>query len=336
VLSIPIAVGTQAMLQQVMGHKDAGIFQAYINERIQCDVQAAFLGRPSADALFKSISHMKRDVDPRAPTELNDFEVDSLKTHPLIIELREQRDNLSRETRRIHKTLKNAEDTGSKMYELYKQANADLESTKKSLKRSKLKESRIEFFNRIETDDARRQLGVSALDLKQEDWKPTEVEHALQERKRVAALLCNPPSNLTIQGKQRYRMEMIEAFVALCKKKEMPRNRRPVQERDWGLLPSPEPIRKPSPEPGLAPTLVTNKQCIFCICKTHQVKDFCRPRKAREHVETQHLRYFGKDELIPCPDEFCRLSGIVLFGHTHFKSHVQTMHKCSLLPYTLN
>ncbi|KAF2188461.1 hypothetical protein K469DRAFT_565307 [Zopfia rhizophila CBS 207.26] len=59
------AVATQALLQQVMGHLDAGVFQAYINERVQCDVQAAFVGRPSTDTLFKSMTHMSRDIDPR-------------------------------------------------------------------------------------------------------------------------------------------------------------------------------------------------------------------------------------------------------------------------------
>jgi hypothetical protein len=236
-------------------------------------VQAAFLGRPSTDALFKLVSYMKRDVDPRAPTTLNDSEVDSLKTHPLLMQLREQRDNLSQETRRIHKTLKIAEEEGSKIYELYKQASSDLENTKKSLKRTKLKESRAEFFDRIETEDARRQLGMSALDLKLKDWKPTQVEHALEERKRVAQLLCQPPSNSTPQGKQSYRIETIKALISLCGKKEITQKRRPMQERDWGLPPTPETTPEPTPKqstaPGLAPTRVTNKQCIFCICKTN-------------------------------------------------------------------
>src|SRR5271156_3059982 len=95
-----------------MNHRDAGIFQAYINERVQCDVQAAFLGRPSADALFKSLGHMSRDIDPRAPTQLTASDIDALKVHPLIIELRERRDALSREIQRTHKTLKNAEASG--------------------------------------------------------------------------------------------------------------------------------------------------------------------------------------------------------------------------------
>jgi len=52
-----VAVATQPQLQQVMCHRDAGIYQADINQRVQCDVQAAFLGQPSARALFKAVTH---------------------------------------------------------------------------------------------------------------------------------------------------------------------------------------------------------------------------------------------------------------------------------------
>ena len=76
---------SQAILQQVMNHRDAGIFQAYLNERVRCDVQAAFLGRPSADALIKATSHMSRFVDQRAPVGLTKTQTSSLKTHPQLI-----------------------------------------------------------------------------------------------------------------------------------------------------------------------------------------------------------------------------------------------------------
>ncbi|KAM7209859.1 hypothetical protein V8F06_014760 [Rhypophila decipiens] len=41
------AVATQGQLQQVMNHKNAGIYQAYINQQVQCETIAAFIGRPS-------------------------------------------------------------------------------------------------------------------------------------------------------------------------------------------------------------------------------------------------------------------------------------------------
>jgi len=47
-----LEVATEAIVRQVTNHRDAGIFQAYLKERVRCDVQAAFLGRPSDDALI--------------------------------------------------------------------------------------------------------------------------------------------------------------------------------------------------------------------------------------------------------------------------------------------
>jgi Protein of unknown function (DUF3435) len=40
-----------------MNHRNANIFQAYLDERVQYDVQAAFLGRPSANALIRAASY---------------------------------------------------------------------------------------------------------------------------------------------------------------------------------------------------------------------------------------------------------------------------------------
>ena len=55
-----------------MNHRDAGIFPAYLNERVGCDVQVALLRRPWADALTKAASHMSRYIEPRAPTEVTE------------------------------------------------------------------------------------------------------------------------------------------------------------------------------------------------------------------------------------------------------------------------
>jgi hypothetical protein len=323
-----------------MSHINAGIFQAYMNERIQCDVQAAFLGRPSAEALFKAMSHMSRDIDPRAPTQLTKHEVDDLKTHPLIVELRERRDALSKETRKTYGTLQKAKEAGGVIHELYKEANSDLNNAKTRLRKERLGESRVEFFDRIETDDARRQLEMLALGVKEEDWQPTGVSHSLQERKRVAELLCKSQSTLTGQEMVLHRAITIDALVSLCCKKEIPQKQTVYRDRNWGILPTPDPSPQRSPEPSekgtLHPIVITNKECIFCICKTGQRRGFCRPRKAREHVENQHLRFFRDDDLIPCPDPSCRLSGLILYGHSHFKNHLASIHGCSLLPYSLH
>lgn len=155
------------------------------------------------------------------------------------------------------------------------------------------------------------------------------------ERKRVAKLLYEAPSDLTPKERTEYRANTINVLVSLCRKKEISQKASTGRSRDWGILPTPEPTPKSSPEPIPAPTVITNYECIFCVYKTGQSRRFCRPRKAREHVERQHLVFFGPEDLILCPDEYCRLSGIVLYGHFHFKNHVLRVHGCSLLPYTL-
>lgn len=92
-----------------MNHRDAGIFQAYINERVRFDVQAAFLGKPSADGTMRATSHMSRYVNLCAPVELAEPEINNLKTHPIIVEYRQLRDNLSKTLRATYGTIKKGE-----------------------------------------------------------------------------------------------------------------------------------------------------------------------------------------------------------------------------------
>jgi Protein of unknown function (DUF3435) len=100
-----------------MNYKDAGVFQAYLNERVRCDIQAAFLGRPSADALIKAASYMSRYIDLRAPTDISDLKLNKLKTDPDIVKYRQLRDNLSRDIRAEFSTIKKSE--GTKIYKIY-------------------------------------------------------------------------------------------------------------------------------------------------------------------------------------------------------------------------
>ena len=58
-------------------------------------MQAVFLGRPSADAVFKVISHVSRFIDPRALTKLIGSSVNLFKRHPDIVKFRQIRDSLS-------------------------------------------------------------------------------------------------------------------------------------------------------------------------------------------------------------------------------------------------
>ncbi|KAK5239980.1 hypothetical protein LTR40_007193, partial [Exophiala xenobiotica] len=163
------AVATQPQLQQVMCHRDAGVYQVYINQRVQCDVQAAFLGQPSSKALFKALTHMSRHADPRAPTELLSDDVDALKFDPVIVQLRELRDRLTSEARQESGSLKQAENGGTKIYQMYNEVDRALGSAKATAIKSAKKAARQQFFNTISTIEINKQLDLSMLDLNEGD-----------------------------------------------------------------------------------------------------------------------------------------------------------------------
>lgn len=83
-----------------MNHRDAGIFEAKINERIRSHVQAAFLEKPSADGIIRATSH------PPEPVELTESEINSLTTHLIIVKYRQPRDSLSETFRATFGTIK--------------------------------------------------------------------------------------------------------------------------------------------------------------------------------------------------------------------------------------
>ncbi|KAE8395001.1 hypothetical protein BDV23DRAFT_178990 [Aspergillus alliaceus] len=78
-----------------------------------------------------------------------------------------------------------------------------------------------------------------------------------------------------------------------------------------------------TPEPRASPISLTNKHCLFCVFNSHHQCYFSTSRKAREHFE-KYLRSIGREEPIPCPDDFCQL---VLHGHQELKSHAAQVHK---------
>lgn len=276
-----------------MGHRDAGIYQAYINERVQCDVQAAFLGRPSSDVLFKAVTHMSRYVDPRAPTELSPAELDALKADPEIVQLRQLRDRLSEEAREESGTLKNAEAEETKIYRMYKKANDAFHAARIRLRRLAKKNVRQHFFDTINTREINEQLDLSLLDLNKEDWEPKKVEHRLEERRHVAELICKETSDLSNQAKMDHRIRTINALVALCRKRETQRRRNP--DRTWGIQHEDEMPKLPP-----FPAACARTQCLFCFGNLEELYDvrlrnFSTVYKTRDHVEL-HLKHYKLDD----------------------------------------
>jgi Protein of unknown function (DUF3435) len=305
-----------------MNHRDAGIFQAYINERVRFDVQAAFLGKPSADAIIRATSHMSRYVDPRAPVALEEPERNDLKSHPTIVKYRQLRDSLSQTLRTTYGTIKNAE--GTELYKTYQKAKGQFENAKIRLRRSTFKKSRQQFFDTIDTKEVNEQLSLPLFD--RQNWKPEVVLHRLEERRQVADLICRTTVELSDEANLDLRIRTIKALVNFCRLQETSQRKRIPPNRDWGLVNVDQSDEVALPNPQPLPAICLNTQCIFCLGNLNLSPEsrffgFCRPRKAREHVDKQHLQWLGAEEPVHCP-----LCDKVLEGVMHFKNHAATSH----------
>ena len=65
-----------------MGHSNSRIFEEHY-----LSLQAAYLGRPSEDALIKAAGRMSRSIDPRRPKTLSNDQLVQIGKHPRVLEL---------------------------------------------------------------------------------------------------------------------------------------------------------------------------------------------------------------------------------------------------------
>jgi hypothetical protein len=122
------------------------------------------------------------------------------------------------------------------------------------------------------------------------------------------------------------RIRTIQALVDFCMVQGAPQRRRSPRSRDWGLPGDGESSEAEVPKPPPIPQTCLNTQCIFCVGNLELLVKlrffgFCRPRKAREHVENIHLRHLNVGDPLPCP-----LCGEVSQEVMHFKNHAASQH----------
>jgi hypothetical protein len=219
-----LEVTSQAVLQQVMNHRDAGIFQAYLNERVRCDVMTTFLGRPSADALIKAAGHMSRFIDPRAPVDLPESEVNKLKTHADIVKLRQLQDSYSQAICEQYGQI--GKSVGTELHAMYQKAKHALKYTRVKLRNSASKEYREQYFNTIDTKEINQQLGLSVPDPEPAVYTLRVVVHDTEKRRLIAAMLCDQTPDLTDEARLDRRIQTIKAMVKFCRIRQAPRQKK--------------------------------------------------------------------------------------------------------------
>lgn len=196
-----------------MGHSSETYERYYTPTHIARDFQSIYFGTPSQEDLVRSVARMGLSRDRRAPVELDDEQREEVHNHPLLVELREERDIRKHE---LHKQgfRPLLEAQGTSLYAEYESTIRKIGSTTEKLRRERLKEAIRAFHDSIDATEIERQLGgkpaTKILTL------PTP-EFELRERATIANMLSKPFKN------DQARVRHIQTLAQLCRLQETSR-----------------------------------------------------------------------------------------------------------------
>ncbi|KAF2194980.1 hypothetical protein K469DRAFT_698544 [Zopfia rhizophila CBS 207.26] len=322
-------VATVAERDQIMGHGYSGVFQFYINPRVKCDVQAAYLDQPSDKALMKVLGNMSLTYDPLAPTGPTPEDARAIQQHPKIVKLRQRRDALTAKIKQIRRRAGPCADAEEEeeLLQQKKEAEAALRRKKKSLRDRAEKKARERYF--MDNDTRELEEESDSLLNDKDKGKSTTITYALEERACIADMLCRSHGDLTEPGNLNQRIELIRTLTKLCSRREA--RRRSTIPCSSGAVVKQEDVAVLSS----LPLECDPRQCLFCIGDERlpiPQRTFCwsRPAKMMDHIEDHHLKRFAPNAKIPCPHPTCQKNGVVLDGVSHFKNHALSVHKIKL------
>ena len=199
-----------------MGHSNSRIFEEhYLSRRVRHDVQAAYLRRPSEDALIEAAGRMSRSIDPRRPKTLSNDQLVQIGEHPKVLELSRSRALLCDEIILLHGKICKAK--GTTIYTKYAQVGLALSGEKQYQKKVLLKHVRGIYCQEAPVNDIQKQLDGTPF-LMDIDMDPITI--ALAERSRVAKAFFSGSIPLETEDHSR-RAEAIKDLTALCALREV-------------------------------------------------------------------------------------------------------------------
>ncbi|KAI9763324.1 MAG: hypothetical protein M1840_000589 [Geoglossum simile] len=306
-----------AVRNLIMGHSNSQIFeQYYLSRRVRQDVQAAYLGRPSEDALIKTAGQMSRSLDPRLPKTLNVDQSLQADCHPMVQALSHSKQIIRAEIILQYGKIKNA--VGTPIHNEYMRTKQNFINEKAYQKKALLKELRNRHHREAAVNDIQQQLsGSLVLDL--DGDVPGTIAHTFAERSRIAKALFPLP---TLKTDEDYgqRVEVIKDLAALCGLREG--RRRPVHKDD---------NKSDSLQLQSFSLKCEPLQCVFCLDdeslgNRREESLFSRKDALRRHVEVTHLGGFTENGEIYCGHPVCKEAKVVLAGVSRFKNHVARVH----------
>ncbi|KAL9068183.1 MAG: hypothetical protein Q9157_006584 [Trypethelium eluteriae] len=319
-------VATVAERDQIMGHANSNIFQFYINPKVKCDVQAAFLEEPSDKTLMRVLGSMALTYDPYAPRGLSEEDACRISKHPTIAKLRRNRDDMTTKIRDLlHAPSPTvSENAIEQLDKRRKELNARLRRKKKQLRDRAERVAREVYFRENDTRELDGELDTARLP--DSEGEPQRPDYQLQERAHIAELLCRPYGDLSESDQVQHRLELVRALTKLCSRRET-RRRNAVRYASGNEA---SPKQEDPDEPASFPLRCDTRQCLFCLgderlpVRQRRFR-WCRPAKMMDHVEG-HLKQYTLNARIYCPHPICKADGWALDGVLHFHRHAHTVH----------
>ncbi|KAI9773157.1 MAG: hypothetical protein M1840_008278 [Geoglossum simile] len=317
------SIATDAERNQVMGHIRGQVFERnYLSSHVKIDVQSAYLGSPSQDALIRALGQMSLSQDLRAPKSLSAEQATAIKHHPKVAELQGKCNDLRSRIKLKYGKIKSAKDT--EIYCQYQLLKKELLVEIQRQRQERLCNERKQFFNTIDSREIQQQfsgLSSSGTDEKQIDIDvEARAQHISKERTRIADGLFRLSADSTDQERYGLRVQVLTDLVALCRQRESPSQER-SPHNDLDKI-------SDTPEPDLLPIACLSTQCLFCLGDNHlsnhtRTFSYSRVDALKRHVATAHLRYLAADKSLTCPHPACKED---LNSIEHFKNHAATVH----------
>ena len=285
----------------------------------------------SNEVLQKAISHINFTCDLYALISASTGYIIIFSPNDELIELQNQRQELFARIKQNFGAIKHADDNIRKQYSKLCYA---IKTTKVQRRKQADKVYRREYFDNIHTVEIERQ----GKDFKEVAFVEPTVDHQLQERKDIQAVMCTMSEPISIDTTAQ-RILAVESLTALCRRREgqrrMQRRATKDDERKQASKAFSPIHNTNSDEDHFVdpfPMLLDPRQCPVCIkdeglSHWQRTYHFHNIWNMWDHAET-HFRDFPGDKPYFCRHPKC--NGELLNNTTHFKNHCETQHNCRL------
>jgi hypothetical protein len=291
---------------------------AYINEKVQFQLQNAVLDEPTEDGLIGMLSHLGLMHDPRARKNMVPDEVwAEMPPDPEILALEQERAQLKGIQYRIAGT-----ENEDRIRELTKSI------AQKQVKRTKdiQRKYREEYFHNRPTWEIERQADGE----EEEEYVEPAIDLQIPERAELAEILCNQAEDLSSTELLELRIRAGELMHILCDKRETVRRDRIRHRAHANVM-----VKEESPGPDPFPLLMERTHCPRCIgdeslSYEERTFNYCRPTVMYDHFDRVHAKQLSAEKQIVCNHPKCKGRALKLRHLSHFKNHVETVHGVKL------